>query len=113
MKPLLFFFILILSQFVLGQNESNSRFFVQAVVHFDDATEYQRLEELYRNDARLELVRVDPYSGRIFLLTQDLQSFNSEDFKEVSAAYFERLKCYKIGVKGIDTISEQNYHCEE
>lgn len=113
MKPLLLFLSIILSQFVLGQNESEKNFFVQALVHFEDASEYQKLQELYQSDNRLKVVRVDPHSGRIFLLTIPLQEFNNKDFVLVSDKYFEQLKCYKIGIKGLDPISEQNYHCEE
>lgn len=113
MRILLFLLTICFSPFVFTQDDLTEKYFVQATIHFENASDYGNLQALYAADEHFEVVRVDPHSGRIFLLTVPLSSFTAEELELISQSYFETLNCIVIGRKGRDRISESNYaNCE-
>jgi hypothetical protein len=106
LSPLL---ILVFAQLTYAQpasvsNGSNA-LFVQGMFDILDVEEISSLEATIRTNPYVQLVRLDQYSKRFFLLTKNISSLDEEQLKSWFGEYSNAIKCIQIGVHGIDQVA--------
>lgn len=86
-----------------GQEEV--RLFAQGVFQVEDTEAILTTESAIRSNPNVSIVRLDPYSKRFFIITQNLNQLSEETLKNWFGTYAESVHCIQIGIHGVDAIN--------
>ena len=104
MKFLGIVFFLSLSIQVFSQ--SGQQFFGQAMIDINDKNVITTLQDELRKNPKVKVVRIDALSRQIFLITNELDSWNSTDFISMFGENSSKLNCVYVGIYGKDQIKK-------
>lgn len=105
MKLIITSFILLctFSQVGFSQtNQSQTTLFAQCLFTINDATALEQLQQDIASNPNVKMVRLDMYSQRAFILTQNISSLNETELKSWFNQFESTVHCIQIGVYGID-----------
>lgn len=93
-------------QFGQAQTTSNgtTNFFAQCKLTMTSQAAFDSLQIDLAANPYVQIVRVDYYSKRLFLLTKNITSFNETQFLTWLGNYPADAKCIQIGVHGVDVV---------
>jgi len=106
-KYSLFFALLwIQSSTVLAQTPTVNPdvFFAQGIFAIP-ANEIAQAELFVRSNPNVQVVRLDAYSNRFFILTKHMSAFTEADLRSWLGAYGDELTCIQIGIHGVDPVA--------
>lgn len=106
MKTILSFMtVCLFSLFGNAQSENTQSnapaFFAQSLLTIQP-NEYDLLQEQLKSIPFVHLVRVDPHSKQLFLITKNLESFSAAKLQSWTGEYFDKLTCVNIGLVNVD-----------
>lgn len=105
MRRLLLIFFLGSGLWSFGQqNQQSTVFFAQCALNDMTAEECDQLNTQLKNNPDVMVVRVDPLSNTLFLLTQNVSSLNQTTFDGWLGEFSDNYTCLNIGVRGVDMI---------
>jgi|688.fasta_scaffold1356117_2 hypothetical protein len=93
-------FIIFLSIQVFSQ--SGKQYFGQALIEIKDEKTISSIQLEVRKNPNVKVVRIDPVSGQILLITNELASWSEKEFISIFGENSSKLNCVFIGVYGID-----------
>ncbi len=97
-------FFLSLSVQVFSQ--SRKQYFGQATIDLHDKNVVASLQDEIRKNPSVRVVRIDALSGQVFLITNELTSWNETDFISIFGENSSKLNCTYIGIYGKDQIKK-------
>lgn len=105
--------LIVLMLFIAGYNyaqstasqQNQTMLFAQGMFSIDDAQLIIDQENDLRNHPNVQVVRLDKYSNRFFILIKDLDSLTEQDLRSWFGSYGDDLNCIQIGTYGIDQIN--------
>lgn len=115
-KLLLISIFVVVSQNLLSQSTAgDSKFFAQGMFPVEDLNVVKTVEADLRALPFVEVVRLDHYSGRFFLLTSpSLSALSEADLRSWFGTLSEKISCLQIGVHGIDQVASFPFeNCSE
>lgn len=115
-KVLLIGFLMVVGLNVSAQSISNeSQYFAQGVFPSEDVNYINSVEADIRALPFVEVVRLDHYSGRFFILTSSsMSSLSDEELRSWFGSMGETLSCVQIGIHGIDPVAKFPFeNCSE
>lgn len=83
-------------------SQSGKQYFGQALIDMKDEKTISSIQLEVRKNPNVKVVRIDPLSGQILLITNELSSWSKNDFISIFGEYSSKLNCIFIGVYGID-----------
>lgn len=95
-----------------GYAQEDKQFFAQGLFLIENKEHLLELESKIRQKPEIYLVRMDPYSQRFLILTQDISSLSEVTLKSWFGEYAETLKCLQIGEKGVDVMNSFPFKCD-
>ncbi len=95
-------FFISLSFQVLSQ--TGRQYFGQAMIDTKDETLINEIQSQIRKNPSVKVVRIDPLSHQVFLITNELMSWSENDFISIFGENSSKLNCLFIGVYGKDQI---------
>lgn len=105
MRQLLLIFFLGSGLWCFGQQTQQSQvFFAQCALNGMTAEECDQLNTQLKDNPDVMVVRVDPLSNTLFLLTQNVSSLNQTTFDSWLGEFSDNYTCLNIGVRGVDMI---------
>jgi len=96
--------------FVRSQSSYNEKIENNKYVYFAQGlfsipeSEISSIEEHLRNLPFLKVVRLDQYSKRFFILTENVESVTEDDLRSWFLNYGDKLKIVQIGLHGYDIV---------
>ena len=101
----LLYLLLFVSSISFSQTSVEKKtFFVQCALTNLTAENYIQLENQLKANSAIFVIRVDPLSNTLFLLTQERESFSVTDFDVWMGAFAQNSSCLNIGIRGVDVI---------
>lgn len=89
-----------------GQLQTPSEhLFAQGMYSIEQSNDVQSLEEAMRSNPNISIVRLDQYSNRFFILTQNISSLTEEDLRSWFGEFGDRIDCIQIGLHGVDQVN--------
>ena len=86
------------------QQQPSETLFAQCMFDIQDETELNNLMAAMNQHPNAQMVRLDMYSQRAFVLTQGISTLSITDFKSWFGSYGATVSCVQIGVYGVDTM---------
>lgn len=96
------FFFICLSIQVFSQ--TGKQFFGQALIEIKDEKAISSIQLEVRKNPNVKVVRIDPLTSQILLITNELASWSENEFISIFGEYSSKLSCIFIGVYGSDQI---------
>lgn len=93
--------------FAQSNATNETTFFAQTMLNPNITNHYSEIEEQLKAIPFVKLVRVDAHSKTLFLLTQNISSFNESMLLSWLGAYSIDATCIHIGLKDVDAF--KNY----
>jgi hypothetical protein len=104
MRLVLIFSFLFLSKCIFAQNDNP--FFCQAQFNSKDKNLISSIESEIRKNSGIKVIRIDPSSGQVFILTKDQENWTKQDFLSLFGQYAQKVSCLSIGIHGKDKTKE-------
>ena len=106
MNNLLFVVLLVFaSTNVFSQTPPNeTTLFAQCMIDIDNESEIKALEIEIKKNPYVQIVRVDFYSKRVFLLTKGIEQLTEQNLISWFSQYSDKVRCVQIGVHGGDIV---------
>jgi hypothetical protein len=108
-------FILVLFTFLSIQifSQTGKQYFGQALIDLNDEKIISSIQTEIRKNPTVKVVRIDPVSRQVFLITNELNSWNENEFVYIFGENSSRLNCIYIGVYGKDQVKKYPFKdCE-
>ena len=108
-------FIFVLSTFLSLQifSQTAKQYFGQALIDLNDEKIISSIQTEIRKNPTVKVVRIDPLSRQVFLITNELNSWNENEFVSIFGENSSRLNCIYIGVYGKDQVKKYPFKdCE-
>lgn len=102
MKYFGFIYFIFLSFQVYSQ--AGKQYFGQAMIDTKDEKLINEIQSQIRKNPSIKVIRIDPLSRQIFLITNELTSWSESDFMSIFGENSTKLSCLFIGVYGKDQI---------
>lgn len=90
--------------FAQSNATNETTFFAQTMLNPNITNHYSEIEEQLKAIPFVKLVRVDTHSKTLFLLTQNISSFNESMLLSWLGTYSSDATCIHIGVNGVDSL---------
>ncbi|MBU2018956.1 MAG: hypothetical protein KJ941_04855 [Bacteroidetes bacterium] len=109
MKIFIIFICATLSSLAYGQTNSavksnGSAFFAQGMFSLE-SDELLETEKSLKENPNVKLVRLDVYSNRFFILTENIQALNQQELRSWFGPYGKSISCLQIGIHGLDEVA--------
>jgi hypothetical protein len=78
--------------------------FAQCMIDIDNESEIKALEIEIKKNPYVQIVRVDFYSKRVFLLTKGIEQLTEQNLISWFSQYSDKVRCVQIGVHGVDIV---------
>jgi hypothetical protein len=85
-------------------SQSGKQYFGQAMIDTKDEKLLNEIQVRIRKNPSVKVVRIDPLSRQVFLITNELTSWSENDFMSIFGENSSKLNCLFIGVYGKDQI---------
>jgi len=83
-------------------SQTGKQYFGQALIDVKDEKIISSIQLEVRKNPNVKVVRIDPLTSQILLITNELDSWSEREFISFFGAYSSKLKCVFTGVYGID-----------
>lgn len=114
MKTKILILFLALSGLSFAQNSAKKTYFAQCALSNLTQENFVQLEAQIKANPDVLVVRLDPISNTLFLLTKESESFSIVEFNNLLGVFVANATCVNIGVRGVDFIKPNpKQNCNE
>lgn len=87
------------------QNENSTHFFAQGMLTISQEAMTELELDMRTNNPYLKVIRLDVYTNRFFLLTENITSLEIQDLLSWFGEFADSVSCVQIGLHGVDTVN--------